>query len=101
MKNSNDAIGNRIRELPSSSAVPQPNAPPRAVRWTGVKNNGLLKDSIKVHFLNGRKGFATCLGKVILESGMGKLLNILRTGLLNCLNARSRGLNFRHRASCI
>ena len=28
-------------------------------------------------------------------------LNTLRTGLLNCLNARSRGLNFRHRASCI
>ena len=27
--------------------------------------------------------------------------NTLRTGLLNCLNARSRGLNFRHRASCI
>ena len=27
--------------------------------------------------------------------------NSLRTGLLNCLNARSRGLNFRHRASCI
>ena len=27
--------------------------------------------------------------------------NILRTGLLNCLNARSRGLTFRHRASCI
>ena len=29
------------------------------------------------------------------------LLNTLRTGLLNCLNARSRGLTFRHRASCI
>ena len=28
-------------------------------------------------------------------------LNTLRTGLLNCLNALSRGLNFRHRASCI
>ena len=27
-------------------------------------------------------------------------INTLRTGLLNCLNARSRGLNFRHRASC-
>ena len=27
--------------------------------------------------------------------------NTLRTGLLNCLNARSRGLTFRHRASCI
>ena len=26
--------------------------------------------------------------------------NTLRTGLLNCLNARSRGLTFRHRASC-
>ena len=27
--------------------------------------------------------------------------NTWRTGLLNCLNARSRGLTFRHRASCI
>ena len=27
--------------------------------------------------------------------------NTLRTGLLNCLNSRSRGLTFRHRASCI
>ena len=31
----------------------------------------------------------------------GELVNTLRTGLLNCLNARSRGLNFRHRASCV
>jgi hypothetical protein len=30
-----------------------------------------------------------------------QLFNTLRTGLLNCLNARSRGLTFRHRASCI
>ena len=29
------------------------------------------------------------------------ILNTLRTGLLNCLNARSRGLTFRDRASCI
>ena len=29
------------------------------------------------------------------------VLNTLRTGLLNCLNARSRGLTFRDRASCI
>jgi len=28
------------------------------------------------------------------------VINTLRTGLLNCLNARSRGLTFRHRASC-
>ena len=28
-------------------------------------------------------------------------VNTFRTGLLNCLNARSQGLTFRHRASCI
>ena len=28
MKNSNDTIGNRTRDLPACSAVPQPNAPP-------------------------------------------------------------------------
>ena len=32
---------------------------------------------------------------------LAKLFNTLRTGLLNCLNARSRGLTFRHRTSCI
>ena len=30
MKNSNDTIGNRTRDLSACSAVPQPNAPPRA-----------------------------------------------------------------------
>ena len=29
MKNFNDTIGNRTRELPTCSAVPQPNVPPR------------------------------------------------------------------------
>ena len=29
MKNSNDTIGNRTRDLPACSAVLQPNAPPR------------------------------------------------------------------------
>jgi len=31
MKNSNDTIGDRTRDLPACSAVPQPNAPPRAM----------------------------------------------------------------------
>jgi hypothetical protein len=31
----------------------------------------------------------------------GGVVNTLRTGLLNCLNARSQGLTFRHRASYI
>jgi len=30
MKNSNDTIGNRTRDLPVCSAVPQPTAPQRA-----------------------------------------------------------------------
>jgi len=29
MKNSNDTIGNRTRDLPACCAVPQPTAPPR------------------------------------------------------------------------
>jgi len=29
MKNSSDTIGNRTRDLPACSAVPQPNAAPR------------------------------------------------------------------------
>jgi len=29
MKNSNDTIGNRTRDLPTFSVVPQPTAPPR------------------------------------------------------------------------
>ena len=39
MKNTNDTIGNRIRILPTCSAVPQPTAPPRAPkgRWNYPK----------------------------------------------------------------
>jgi len=33
MKNSKDNIENRTRDLPTSSAVPQPTAPPRAPLW--------------------------------------------------------------------
>jgi hypothetical protein len=48
IKNSNDTIGNRIRDLPVRSAVPQPTAPPRAPN-TYVKNSnfwGVLFNSI-------------------------------------------------------
>jgi len=34
MKNSNDTIGNRTRDLPACSAVPQPSAPPRALTYS-------------------------------------------------------------------
>ena len=36
MKNSNDTIGNRTRDLPACSAVPQPTAPPRAPAVKGI-----------------------------------------------------------------
>jgi len=35
MKNSNDTIGTRTRDLPACSAVPRPTAPPRAPRVDG------------------------------------------------------------------
>ena len=37
MKNSNDNIGNRTRDLPTSSAVPQPTTPLRALIDTCVR----------------------------------------------------------------
>ena len=38
---------------------------------------------------------------IVVINGVDLYFNTLRTGLLNCLNARSRGLNFRNRAFCI
>ena len=38
MKNSNDTIGNRTRNLSACSAVPQPTAPPRANGYSNVVN---------------------------------------------------------------
>ena len=37
MKNSNDTIGKRIRDLPVCSAVPQPTAPPRTPKHVAEK----------------------------------------------------------------
>ena len=42
MKNSSDAIGNRTRDLPNFSAVPQPTAPPRAPRIHCMCNEFIL-----------------------------------------------------------
>ena len=36
MKNSDDTIGNGTRDLPASSAVPQPTAPPRISMYTYI-----------------------------------------------------------------
>ena len=43
MKNSSDTIGNRTRDLPTCSAVPQPTAPPRAPSHNvGLPNQGKI-----------------------------------------------------------
>jgi hypothetical protein len=36
LKNSNDTVGNRTRDLPTCGAVPQPTAPPRTPRETCI-----------------------------------------------------------------
>jgi hypothetical protein len=43
MKNSNDTIGNRTRDLPVCSAVPQPTAPPRAPKNTAIVKYLIMK----------------------------------------------------------
>jgi len=44
MKNSNDTIGNRTRDLPVCSAVPQPTAPPAACPLKeGIKGERTMK----------------------------------------------------------
>jgi len=41
MKKSNDIVGNRTRDIPACSAVPQPTAPPRApIRYMKLVNSG-------------------------------------------------------------
>ena len=63
MKNSNDTIGNRTRNLPACSALPQPTAPPRhpEQRKANVQNppattcnlqDALFRPQIISHILN-------------------------------------------------
>ena len=55
MKNSNDTIGNRTRDLPACSAMPQWTAPQRAVRRNEVPLFSKLKGSKNPHTQRGRK----------------------------------------------
>ena len=50
---------------------------------------------------SGGFGYALCAVLYSRFRASWLYINTLRTGLLNCLNARSRDLTFRHRASCI
>jgi hypothetical protein len=46
MKKSNDNIGNRTRDLPACSTVPQPTAPPRALVFGESTLNYLLPEGV-------------------------------------------------------
>jgi len=50
MKNSNDSIGNRTRDLPACSVVPQPTVPPRAPMFYPTMFN-LGRISLSIQFI--------------------------------------------------
>jgi hypothetical protein len=54
MKNSNDTIGNRTRDLPACSAVPQTTAPPRALRVKGLEIK-IMDQVTKASVMQGSK----------------------------------------------
>jgi hypothetical protein len=55
MKNSNDNIGNRTRDLPACSAVPQSTAPPRAPNSI-IVNSIIVKIVLIKHNDNNSEG---------------------------------------------
>jgi hypothetical protein len=65
MKNSSDTIGNRTRDLPACSTVPQPNAPPRNPN----------RKEYKEYFLRGEGG----------KDGESVALTTLPTSCADCL----------------
>ena len=64
-----------------------------------------MKKTITCNTLQGTEGLVDegprCVRRKLAYYFSAVHINTLRTGLLNCLNARSRGLIFWHRASSI
>ena len=89
-----------------------PHSPPNLYPYRSKKKKNSEKISKHDNFNNVRFWFTSpCIGSNLVRGWQflfvfGRYpvriqVNTLRTGLLNCLNARLRGLTFRHRASCI
>jgi len=80
MKNSNDTIENRTRNLPACRAVSQPTAPPRAPKTEHVRGNSTIiydaSRAVARHGCGATGGEGTrtcgCLGASISE----QLLNV-------------------------
>ena len=69
----------------------------------GVGEEGRIHSADVCWDLGGEQEDCACITVFITTNLLhyNVYVNTLRTGLLNCLNARSRGLTFRQRASCI
>jgi hypothetical protein len=57
MKNCNDTIGNRTRDLPACSAVPQPTAPPRTPFTESYETEKNIMCGQKADIFNVALGF--------------------------------------------
>jgi hypothetical protein len=68
MKNSNDTIGNRTRDLPAGSAVPQPTAPLRA---PPIFPKASIMSIMKIYFLFSNyilsQRFLLCFGVITVD----------------------------------
>ena len=65
MKNSNDTIGNRIRDLPACSLVPQPSRPPSAPNQ--YYHNKEIKNNKIKWACNNRNGDKILLGYLVIK----------------------------------
>jgi hypothetical protein len=70
MKNSNDTIRNRTRDIPACSAVPQPTAPPRAPIEMSTRN---ISWGVKVADAQGWQPYHIHVS-IVLKSGSLDLL---------------------------
>jgi hypothetical protein len=71
MKNPNDTIGNRTRDLPACSAVLQPNTPPRAPQFYGCDDKMQVERTATVISMT----VITAVLLTVKEIGKHKLAN--------------------------
>ena len=69
-------------------------------RWSD-KNPHAIEERNSPHRFSVNVWCGVIDSQLIGPAVLPNRLNTLRTGLLNCLNARSRSLTFRHRGSCV
>ena len=61
MKNSNDTIGNRTRNLPVCSAVPQPTGPPRNPMGVGTVPINAIYQQTQAYEGNSQREYFTTI----------------------------------------